>query len=192
MSTYSFVRESCIQGVLRSLALQPRNAAIPPPLDRIRAIFDASVFAINSQTAQAYAAREDRRELLRVARTLTFTSGDASLPNNTLKVYIEDCTFYVPSTPLNKYSYRPYPDWLRGGDPRLGLWTQVGDTIKAKTPTPITAFSGSAAFSSIESPPVPTSESSEYVCPDDFIPDFEAAMIQYILGEIMETAAQTA
>lgn len=189
MSTYSFIRESCLQGVIRGLAQQPRNVAIPPPLDRIRAIFDASFFSINSQTAQAYAARENQREMLRVSRTLTFVSGDCAVPTNTLKSYMEDCTLVVTG---KKYSFRRYPQWLRTGDTRLGYWTEISDTLKAKTPVTGAAFSGSAAFSSIESPDVPTTEDDEYICPDDFLPDFEAAMIQYILGQTMEMAAQTA
>lgn len=192
MASYSYVRESVVQGVIRGLAMQPRNTAIPPPLDRIRAMFDAGFFSINSQTSQAYAAQESRRELLRVLNNLTFIAGDSTLPANTLKAYIEDASFYDPSKPTKKYSFRRYPDWLRGGDTRIGYWTNTGDTIKVKTPQPVAAFSGTGSFSSICSPDVPLTESAEFVCPDDYLPDFEAAMIQYILGQTMEQAAQTA
>lgn len=189
MATYSFIRESVVQGVIRGLAQQPRNTAIPPPLDRIRAIFDASFFSINSQTSQAYGATEDRREMLRVARTVTFVSGNADLPTDTLKAYIEDCTFFVSG---KKYSFRRYPQWIRTADKRLGYWTQLGDTLMAKVPMTASPLSGDVTFSSIESPPVPVAEGDEFACPDDYLPDFEASMIQYILGQTMEMAAQTA
>ena len=178
-----------MQGVFRAAASQPRNTMIPPPLDRIRAQFDAAFFAINSTVAQTYAADEGRRELLREAVDLTFTAGDSAIPERTLKAYIEDATFYVAG---KRYSFRRYPDFQRGGDPRLGLWTQVGETIKAKTPQPVVPFSGTGAFTSICSPPIPATESAEFVAPDDYYPDLIAAMIQYILGQTMETAAQTA
>jgi len=181
--TYSYIRETCVQGVIRG------SLANPISLDRVRAQFDAAFFSINSTVAQAYAAREDRRELLRVATTLTFTDGDADLPEAVLKGYIEDATFTVTS---RKYSYRRYPDWLPGGDPRLGMWTQIGETLKAKTPTPVAALTGDVEFSSICSPAIPSTESATYVAPDDFYPDFVNAMVQYIIGQTMETAAKTA
>lgn len=188
MSSYKYIREQVVQGVIRS-ASQSRNPIVPPPLDRIRAQFDAAFFAVNSQTAQAYAARENQREMLRVSRTLTFVSGDADLPSDTLRSYIEDCTLVVTG---KKYSFRRYPQWLRTGDTRLGYWTEIGDVLKAKTPVTGAAFSGSAAFSSIESPEVPATEDAEFVAPSDYVSDFIAAMVQYILGQTTEVAAQTA
>ena len=80
--TYSYIREQVVQGVIRGSLTNPIS------LDRVRAQFDAAFFSINSTVAQAYAAREDRRELLRVATTLTFTDGDADLPEAVLKGYI--------------------------------------------------------------------------------------------------------
>jgi hypothetical protein len=188
MSTYAFIRESVVQGVIRS-ASQSRNPIVPPSLDRIRAQFDAAFFGVNSQTAQAYAARENQREMLRVGRVLPFVAGDAAVPVNTLKSYIEDCTLTVAG---KKYSFRRYPQWLRSGDKRLGYWTEIGDTLKAKVPATGAAYSGSVAFSSIESPAVPATEDAEFVCPDDYLPDFIAAMIQFIQGQTTEQAAQTA
>jgi hypothetical protein len=188
MSSYKYIREQVVQGVIRS-ASQARNPVVPPPLDRIRAQFDAAFFSVNSQTAQAYAARENQREMLRVGRTLTFVSGDADLPTDTLKSYMDDCTLVVTG---KHYSFRRYPQWLRTGDTRLGYWTEIGDTVKAKTPVTGVAFSGSAAFSSIESPPVPATEDAEFVAPDDYVPDLIAALVQYILGQTMEQAAETA
>jgi hypothetical protein len=185
---YKTIREMVVQGVIRS-ASQSRNSTIPPPIDRIRTQFDASFFAVNSQTAQAFAAQQTKREMLRVASTLTFVSGDAALPDNVLESYIEDGTFFVTG---KKYSFRRYPDWLRGGDPRLGLWTVVGETVKAKTPQPITLFTGSAASTFICSPPVPDTEDDEFNAPSDYVSDFIAAEIQFILGQTVEIAAQTA
>jgi len=181
--SYSYIREQCVQGVIR--ASMPN----PLPLDRIRAIFDASFFSINSTVAEAFAADENRRELLRGSDTLTFVSGDATLPTNTLKKFTEDATLSIANA---TYSYRRYPQWLMGSSPQLGLWTTIGETIKAKSKIPVTAFSGSATFTSIKSPDVPAAEGDDFDAPDDYISDFIPAMIQYILSQSMQEAAATA
>ncbi len=193
MATYKYVREQIVQGVLRAAATSPRTPIIPPSLDRVRAQVDAAWFSINSQTAQAYAAQESRRELLRASNDITITSGSGTLPTNTLKGYIEDATFVVAATPTKKYSFRRYPQFLRTGDTRLGYWTNIGETIKVKTPQPVSLTpSLTATFTSICSPDIPATEDAEFVAPEDYIPDLIAAMVQYILGQTMEMAAQTA
>jgi hypothetical protein len=180
--TYSMVREQCVEGVIR-------NSTNPPPLDRIRAIFDASFFAINSQTSEAFAARNDKRELLRVVETLTFTAGSASVPTDTLKKFIADATLTVGTT---IYGFRKYNDYIRGHDPRLGAWTQIGESLLANKPQNAGVLTGSANFSSIQSPAVPATESADFDAPEDYYPDFIAAMTGYILGQTMDVAAETA
>ncbi len=193
MATYAYVREQVVQGVIRAAAASPRTPLVPPSLDRIRAQFDAGIFSINSQTAQAYAAQESRRELLRASNDITITSGSGTLPTSTLKAFIEDSTFVVAATPTKKYSFRRYPQWLRTGDTRLGYWTNIGETIKVKTPQPVSVTPTlTATFTSICSPDIPATENATFVAPDDYLPDLIAAMIQYILGQTMEMAAQTA
>lgn len=179
----------CVQQVLRKLAVMPRTSTIPPPLDRIRAIFDASFFSVNSTVSEAFAAQEYRRELLRGVDSLTFVSGDAALPANVLKKYLEDATLIVGTS---QYSFRRYPQWQSGSSQQLGLWTSVGETIKAKTKVPVTALSGAATLTSIKSPDVPTSESATFDAPDDFINDFVPAMSEYILGRLMQESAEAA
>ncbi len=192
MSSYAYIREQVVQGVIRAASASPRTPLVPPSLDRIRAQFDAGIFSINSQTSQAYAAQESRRELLRASNDITITSGSGTLPTNTLKGYIEDATFIVAATPTKKYSFRRYPQWLRTGDTRLGYWTNIGETIMVKTPAPVTSPTVTATFTSICSPDIPVTEDDEFVMPDDYAPDLIAAMVGYILGLSMEEAAQTA
>ncbi len=192
MATYKFIREEVAQGVIRGLALQPRNIAVPPPLDRIRAQFDAAFFTINSQTSEAFAAQESNRELLRASNDIAIVSGSGTLPSNVLKKYIDDATFVVSATPTKKYSFRRYPQFLRTGDTRLGYWTNIGDTIKVKTPQPVSvAPTLTATFTSICSPDIPATEDDEYDAPDDFVPDFVSAMTQFILGQTADMAAAT-
>lgn len=186
---YSHIREQVVQGVLRAAATAPKAATLPPSLDRVRAQFDAAFFSVNSALANTFAANQDNREMLRVASDVTFTSGSGALPDNVLEKYISDGTFVVSA--LTKYSFRRYPDWLRGGDTRLGLWTVTGETMQAKTPAPVAAFTGTAAVSFICSPEVPATEDDEFVAPEDFVSDFIDAMILFISGQSAEIAAQT-
>ncbi len=190
---YATIREIVVQGVIRGASSSPRTPLVPPSLDRIRAQVDAAFFSINSQTSQAYAAQESRRELLRASNDITITSGSGTLPTSTLKAFIEDATFEVSATPTKKYSFRRYPQFLRPGDTRLGYWTNIGETIKVRTPQPVSTTPNlTATFTSICSPEVPATEDDEFVAPDDYVPDLIAALVQYILGQTMEEAAQTA
>lgn len=189
MATYAYIRESCVQGVLRRLSTQPRTPTIPPPLDRIRAMFDGSFLAVNSTVSEVFAANESKRELLRGVDNLSFSAGDAAIPSNTLKKFIEDCTLSFSGV---QYSFRRYPQWLGASSPQLGLWTSQGETLKAKSKIPVTAASGTGVFSSIKSPEIPSSESATFDAPDDFINDFVPAMSQYILGQLMQEAAESA
>lgn len=197
--TYAEIREMVVQGVIRAAATIPKKPIDPPPLDRVRAVFDASFFSLNSQVSEAFAADNNKRELLRVAQTLTFTAGTATLPTDVLKKFIQDATFTTtPATgePQAYYGFRRYPDFIRGCDPRLGAWTQIGESLMATTPATIGSgavpLTGNANFSSINSPTVPATEDADYDVPEDFVPDFIAAMTQYILGQTLDQSAETA
>lgn len=179
---YSEIRERVIEGVIR-------QSTDPPPLDRLRMIFDASFFQVNSLVADAFAARNDRREMLRVVDALTFAAGTVAIPSNVLMKFIADCTLTVGTT---LYGFRKYPDYLRGGgDARLGKWTTIGENLFAIKPLGAGVLTGAASFSSIQAPPVPATESAEFVAPEDFLPEFIDAMINYILGQQAKVAAES-
>jgi hypothetical protein len=183
--SYKYLREQVVQGVIR-------GSANPPPLDRVRAIFDGSFFSVNSSLSEAFAAINSKRELLRAQRTLTFSAGSAALPSDTLKKYVEDGTFVDPAHPSAHYGFRKYAQYIRGSDPRLGAWTTIGESILATKPAAGGLYSGPANFTAIYSPPVPTSETSDFDAPEDYISDFINAMIQFILGETGDNAAASA
>lgn len=184
MATYKYIVTQILDGVIR----QSPN---PPSQDRIRSAIDASWFSINSQVSEAFAAKESNRELLRASNDITFTAGSGALPTNVLKKFIEDATFVVSTTPTKHYSFRRYPDFIRGGDTRLGYWTTIGESIKAITPQPVTNFAGTGTLTSICSPAIPDTEDDEFVAPDDFVPDFIQAFVQFILGQTADMAAAT-
>lgn len=152
-------------------------------------VFDASFTQVNSQVADAFAARNDRRELLRATDTVTFTSGTAPMPTNVLMKFIADCTL-TGGTVI--YGFRKYPDYLRIGDRRLGKWTTIGESLLATQPLGAGVLTGAADFSSIQSPPVPATESTEFAAPEDYLPEFISAMVNYILGQQAKVASESA
>ncbi len=182
---YSELRERVVQGVIRT-------SPVSPPLDRIRAVFDACFFQVNSQVSEVFASKDTHRELLRAPKTLTFIAGEADVPTDVLKKYIEDGTFEVTGSPTPHYSYLSYPDYIRTFDKRLGYWSNVGETFKAKKPITGAVLTGVALSTFICSPAVPTSETAEFVAPSDFLPEFIDAATQFIQGQMLEMAAQTA
>lgn len=157
--------------------------------DRLRVAIDSAFFQINSTTAEVFAAVDSKREMLRAARTLTFTDGSATLSSDVLKKYIEDGTFTVTGA---KYSYRSYPDFLRAYDRRLGYWTLIGETLRAKKPINGIPLTGDVDTTFIQSPPVPALQNSTFVAPDDYLPELIGALVQYALGQIQQQAAATA
>lgn len=181
---YSEIRERVTEGVVR----QSTN---PPPLDRIRMLFDASFPQVNSDVSERFASQNNERDLLRASHSLTFTAGSAAIPTEVLKKFMEDGTFTVPSTPNAVYGYLKYPQFLRGCDPRLGAWSFIGESLVATKPQNGGALTSPATFTAITSPSIPADEDDEFDAPSDYIPDLIAAMVQYILGQIAQEAATT-
>ncbi len=185
--TYAEIRERIVQGVVRGAA--------PDSLDRVRMQVDAAFFQINSTTAEAFAGHYEFRELLRAERSLTFTAGSAPLSSDVLKKYIVDGTFTVtPATgqPTPHYAYRKYADYIRNGDPRLGKWTTIGESVLATTPQTLNVGAiplvGAATLTAICSPPIPATENDDFEAPDDFYPEFINTGILFIRGQPMEQA----
>lgn len=174
-----------MQGVIR-------NSTSPPPTDRIRAVFDGSIFQINSDVSERFASQNNERDLLRASHSLTFVAGSAAIPTEVLKKFIEDGTFVVPSAPTAVYGYLKYPQFLRGCDPRLGAWSFIGESIVAIKPQTGAVLTSPATFTAITSPSIPTDEDAEFDAPTDYVSDLIDAMTQYILGEIAELAAKSA
>lgn len=165
-----------------------RNNPKPPSLDHLKAVIDAAFPQINSQVAQAYAGSEDKRELLRQTQTVAFVVGIGTLPNNVLKAFLDDAVLTITvaiGQPAQKYAYKQWPDYLRGGDNRLGYWSTQGDAIDVTRPASAgtTLYTGNGDFSAICSPDIPMLESDEYVTPADFVPDLIDAFISWILSQ---------
>lgn len=182
---YSEITERILQGVLR----------VKPDASRARLTMqiDAAFPQINSQVSEAFAAREDKRSLLgRVFPSVSFTSGEAALPSGVLEKYLKDASLTITfNGSLTRLDYVwPYTDFSRNRDSRLGCWAVNGQTLYAKTPAPVTAYSGTGILVCIASPALPTSAGATYVGPDDFIPELIDAFIEYLLGKTEESAAE--
>lgn len=184
---YSEVRDRIVFGVIR-------RATSPPSLNRLRAVVDAAFPQINSQVSQEYAASDSKRNQLRAVKSLTFSGGTATLADDVLRSYLDDCTLSVAGV---AYAYRrEYADFLANVQTRLGVWSTNGATIYANTPATAgsgsTGVVGAALFTCIASPAIPTLETDAFVAPPDFVSDFIDAFQDYILsGKTMNQAAAT-
>lgn len=184
---YSEIVERIIQGVQR----------VKPDASRARLTLqiDAAFPQINSQVSEAFAADEDRRPLLgRVFPSVSFASGEAALPSGVLEKYLKDASLTITfNGSLTRLDYVwPYTDFSRNREPRLGCWAANGQTIYAKTPSPVAAYAGTGILVAIASPAVPTSASATYAGPDDMLPELIDAFIEYLLGKTEEVAAESA
>lgn len=174
---YSEVRDRIVFGVIR-------RATSPPSLNRLRAVVDAAFPQINSQVSQEYAAQESKRSQLRTVKSLTFSGGTATLTDDVLKSYLDDCTLLVAGA---AYAYRrEYADFLANVQSRLGVWSANGATIYANTAATAgsgsTGLVGAASFTCIASPAIPATEIDTFVAPPDFVSDFIDSGIDFILS----------
>lgn len=187
MSTYAQIVESIIQGVLREKPDASRA--------RLTMQIDAAFPQINSQVSEAFAAREDKRPLLgRAFSSVTFDAGEASLPANILEKYLKDASLTITfNGALTRLDYVwPYTDFSRNREPRLGCWAVNGQTLYAKTPSPVSNYDGTGIMVAIASPVVPTSAGATYAGPDDLLPELIDAFIEYLLGKTENESAESA
>lgn len=184
---YSEIVERVIQGVQR----------VKPDISRARLTMqiDAAFPQINSQVSEAFAARENKRPLLgRVFPSVSFIAGEADLPSSVLEKYLTDASLTITfNGALTRLDYVwPYTDFSRNREPRLGCWAVNGQTVYAKTPSPVVPYTGTGILVAIASPAVPTSASATYGGPDDMIPELIDALIEFLLGKTEDEAAEAA
>lgn len=182
--TYAEVIERIIQGVQ---AKRPELS-----LDRLRVQADAAFPQINNQVSEAFAADQNRREMLRRLENVTFTDGEADLPSTVLKKFFDDAVLSITN---QRTTFRRYPDYARGGDSRLTTWSSYGETLfcteAAVVGVDTTPYTGAATLLAICAPAIPATENAEFVAPDDYVPDFIDAGIAFLLTpESLNAAAE--
>lgn len=102
----------------------PAQAA---PIEDALAIAD-TLFPITSQgVCETAAASEYRRSLVMRQQALTLVAGTATLSGSVLTHYMTDSVLIDPAVLTKHYAFRQYPDFIRRGDKRLGIYTIQGD-----------------------------------------------------------------
>jgi hypothetical protein len=181
---YSEIVERVIQGVVR----------IKPDVSRARLTMqiDAGFSQINSQVSEAFAAREDKRSLLRKNVPLVFVNGSIGFPSNVLRKYLKDATL-VLSTGEKAALIEPYDDFLRVRDNRLPWWA-FNDSVLSAINSAVnggSAYAGNATLTCLATPDAPATPATAYAGPDDMIPELIDALISFALGKTENEAAET-
>lgn len=174
---YSEVVERIVQGVLRAKPDASRG--------RLLMQIDAAFPQINDEVSNAFAANEDRRALIRKDESLTFVGGSIGIPAGVLKDYLKDATL-VLSTGDTASLIEPYADYLRVRDNRLAWWSYSNLLVSAKnsaTNGSGGAYAGAATLTCIKSPAIPTLATDTFVAPEEFVTQFIAAFIEYLLSD---------
>lgn len=182
--TYEEIIERAVQGALRES---------PITVDRLRVMAEAAFPQINSQVAEAFAAREDKRSLLRKNIPLDFVDGSIGIPAGVLKKYLKDATL-VLSTNEKAAFIEPYDDFLRVRDSRLPWWAFNNSVVSAINSASGGGgvYVGPATLTCIASPDIPATFTTAYAGPDDMIPELIEALISFLLGKTEDEAAETA
>lgn len=171
------------------------------PLDQSAAI-DAigiadTLFPIVSQSVSETAADDEyRRSLLLREKSITLASGQAALTEDVLTHYIGDSTLIDPSNLNKKYAWRAYPDFIRRGDKRLGVFSLQGRSLLVIEPNanftvPLTA-SGARTLTVPCTVIKPATADDEIDAPDEIISDLDEALANALRGAIIKEAGAAA
>ena len=143
------------------------------------------------------AGNEYKRSLLRREKTLTLVAGTATLDDDVLTHYIADAVLIDPAATSKRYAWRDYPDFVKRGDRRIGIFTlQGGDTFQVIDPSvgfavPLTTAGARTLFT----PCVvvrPAAYTDDLDCPDEILSDLTEALSNALRGEMSKVAGEAA
>lgn len=152
---------------------------------------------VSQSVCEAAAANEYKRSLLRRTKTLTLVAGSATLTDDVLTHFIPDATFYDPSNLNKKYAWRDYPDFVRRGDRRLGIFSlQGGDTLVEIEPNagfsvPLVA-TGARTLITPCVVEIPTLATDDVDAPDEILSDITEGLSNALRGEMSRIAGEAA
>lgn len=157
-----------------------------------------TLFPVVSQAVcEAAAADPSRRDLVRRQKSITLVTGSATLSSDVLVHYVQDSVLLDTANLNKRYAWRDYPDFVRRGDRRLGIYTVVsGHELQVIDPNqpftvPLTA-SGARVLvipSIVEKPALATDEID---CVDEILSDLDSALTEALRGQIVTAAAAVA
>lgn len=152
---------------------------------------------VSQGVCEAAAADPARRDLVRRQKSITLVAGEATLSSDVLVHYIADSVLLDPATLSKRYAWRDYPDFVKRGDKRLGIYTVIGGhTLQVIDPgaaftVPLTT-SGTRTLvipSVVEKPAAATDEVD---CTDEILSDLQEALAEALRGAIIKEAGVAA
>ena len=189
--TYQELLYSAINNALRGVQTEQS-----PAVDAV-AIADTLFPVVSQAVCEAAAADPYRRDLVRRQKTLTLAAGEVVLPSDVLQDFMPDAVFFDPSNLSKKYAWRDYPDFVRRGDKRIGLFSVRGqDTLievepNANFTVPLVATGARTMVvpCAIEKPTLAT---DDIVCPFQLLSDLDEALSNSLRGALIkESGANT-
>src|SRR5690349_18546331 len=115
--TYEDLLYSAVNNALRGVP--PEQSAA---LDAV-GIADSLFPTVSQAVSEQAGTNEYKRSLLRRQKSITLTAGSATLSDDVLTHYIADATLIDPASLTKRYAWRDYPDFVRRGDKRLGVFS---------------------------------------------------------------------
>lgn len=159
-------------------------------------IADTIFNEVAQSVSETAAADEYKRSLLTRTKSITLSSGLATLTDDVLTKFMPDAVLYDPTsatTLMKKYAWRLYPDFVRRGDKRLGVFSlQGGSTLVVIEPNanftvPLTA-SGTRTLVIPCAVVKPAAATDDVDCPEEVISDLTEALSETLRGQIAKVA----
>lgn len=189
---YIDLLNSAVSNAQRGLTAQQAGT-----VDDALAIADTLFPTVSQAVCESAAASEYRRSLIMRQKSLTLVAGTATLTSDVLTHYIPDSVLIDPAVTTKRYAYRQYPDFVRRGDRRLGIYTlQGGDTLQVIEPNvPFSVPLVATGARTLTVPCVivkPATYTTAIDCVDEILSDLDEAMANALRGEIVKTAGAAA
>jgi len=155
-----------------------------------------TLFPVVSQAvSENAAANEYKRSFLRREKSITLVAGEATLTDDVLNRYVADAVLIDPAVLTKHYAWRDYPDFVRRGDTRLGVFTiQGGMTLSVIEPNaaytdPLTATGTRTLFIPCQVVK-PATATTDVDAPDVVISDLIEALAEALKGQLVTTAGE--
>jgi len=190
-TTYSDLLYAAINNSLRgTIALQN------PSVDAI-GIADTLFPVVSQAVCEVAAANDYKRSLLRREKSLTLVAGTATLDDDVLTHYVSDATLIDPAVLTRHYAWRNYPDFIKRGDQRLGVFTiKGGDVIQVIDPqVAFTVPLVTTGARTLTIPCVvvkPATATTNIDAPDEILSDLQEALSEALRGQLPKAAGEAA
>ena len=187
---YVDLLNAAISNAQRGLA--PEQASI---MSDALAMADTLFPSVAQAVSESTAADEYKRSFLRREKSVTLVAGEATLSDDVLVRYIADAVLFDPAALSKHYAWRDYPDFVKRGDRRLGVFTVQGEMLLAVI-EPNTGFAVPLTATGPRTLVVPcqvvkpASATTEVDAPDVVISDLVEALSEALRGQLVTATGE--